>query len=450
MNKMNISGNEQDNKKNPKKGYKVSRTDFAVAAVVLILLEAVLLVNFLIMPIKRHADETSVILKSYRDLSDRLASNIANSAEQERTLSALALRISEAETELPPLIHNEDISLMIGEFANTHNIAVEAVVFAARAAIAPDSYISSAGSMALANSGSQVKSGINNGAADDLNSPNAGVISLNAGDIAAGSNGAGGAEVTGNGANSLGSGDNAGGTKSLIIQEVQVNFSSEFHTAGTFIKEFEESRQKVKVKNVSLTRIREGDLRGVLNLEYIALTGDAETGAAGHFTAPAIEGKESIFLKYKGYVEDDADPTVILQQGDIDVEPDFYMVINSAAENDTKIRFGVYPRPETEIYYNVNNAVKGKLTISGDENELSYTYTIGTSSRTERRRLDITDGTILINVISRPRANEDDKVAILMDVENNTSLPLEIKVRNDDVMLPRFNLGVRTGQVTVS
>ncbi|MCL2164782.1 MAG: hypothetical protein FWH55_10440 [Oscillospiraceae bacterium] len=236
--------------------------------------------------------------------------------------------------------------------------------------------------------------------------------------------------------------------KLLSIQDVQVNFSSEFHTAGSFIKEFEESVQRVRVKSVSLTRLREGVLKGVLNLEYIALTDNAEAGVSNR-RAPDIDGRESIFQSYSGYVEEDADTTVILQPGDIDVEPNFYMVLNQSVVNDAKIRFGVYPRSETELFYNVNSAVKASLTISGDENEMSYTYTLGTSSRTERRRLDVVDGSILISVISGPRANEDDKVAVLLDVENNTDLPLEIMVRNEDVLNPRFNLGDTSGQVTV-
>ena len=425
--------------------YRIVNMDFVVAAVVLIILEAVLLTNFLIIPFKKSADVTSKELIAARTRLEEVALSSENAAEKERMLSELEQKISDSEKVLPPNILNEEISLTINEYAQKHNIALEAVVFAPRVAVTPDAYLTQ--KLPLSSSGVA-------GVYDDGElAPMAATGAANAG--ATGATGAmgaiGAAEAAGTAgvAGSTGAVGN-GGNKNLIIQDVQVSFSSEFHTAGAFIKEFEDSLQKIKVNNVSLTRIKEGVLRGVISLEYAALTDNAEAAGSERFTAPAVEGKESLFLKYKGYVEEDSDPTVILQQGDVDVEPNFYMVVNSSVDNDTKIRFGVYPRPETEIYFNVNNAVKAKLTISGDENELSYTYTMGTASRTERRRLDITDGTILLNVISRPRANDDDKVAVLLDVENTTNLPLQIIVRNDDVLAPRFNLGATTGQVSVS
>jgi len=80
---------------------------------------------------------------------------------------------------------------------------------------------------------------------------------------------------------------------------------------------------------------------------------------------------------------------------------------------------------------------------------MEYTWSLGGETRNETRRVDVREGKIRLDVISHPRENDQDKVAILVDVENNTQIPLEIRVRNDDVLSPRVNLGTTKGQVTL-
>jgi len=242
--------------------------------------------------------------------------------------------------------------------------------------------------------------------------------------------------------------------RTLSVQGVQISFRSEFHTIGPFLKFLEEGERLARVKNVSVSRIQESELKGVVNLEYVSLSPDAERGYPGLYAAgaPGAGGgaKSSLFEKYAGYVEEGADPTILLLSEEEDIDPDFYMVIKASSSNETKVGYGVYPRVETEVRSNVNNAVRAKLTIEGDEEQFEYIYSLASQQKSERRKLGAEGGKLRMKILSCPRTGENDAVAVLLDVENNTALPLEITVVNDDVLNPRFHVGIVTANVSVA
>jgi hypothetical protein len=206
----------------------------------------------------------------------------------------------------------------------------------------------------------------------------------------------------------------------------------------------------------------EGELKGVLSLEFAALSPTAESNYPGLYSPGATGGaigggtgnesgaaKDSLFGKYNGFIEDNADPTILLLSGDDDLDPDFYIVLKASTSNETKVSYGVYPRVETELRSNVNNAVRAKLTVGGDEDQFDYVYSLASYQKSEKRKLAAADGKLRLKVLSCQRVGDNDNVAILLDVDNNTGLPFEIVVVNDDVLTPRFHIGVTKGSVNV-
>jgi len=139
----------------------------------------------------------------------------------------------------------------------------------------------------------------------------------------------------------------------------------------------------------------------------------------------------------------------LLLSEDEDIDPDFYIVLKASSSNETKVSYGVYPRVETELRSNVNNAIRAKLTISGDEDQFEYVYSLASYQKSEKRKLPATGGTIRLKILSCQRIGDNDNVSILLDIDNNTDMPFEIVVVNDDVLSPRFHIGLTKGNVNV-
>jgi hypothetical protein len=398
----------------------------------------------------RAANRARADLALASTLLSEVTQSKLNASDRQAALDDLKAQIASLETALPPALHNEDISISIGEYARANNITLESVAFPGRQLVDPAEYAAQSAGVGAASDadgggGSAALGGATASGGGALGTVSEAVAAANA-DLVSGAGG-----DTDLSRSAL-IGDGAKQNRTLSLQGAQVSFNSEFHTAGAFLRAFEQSARKVRVKSVSLSRVQEGVLKGVVSLEYAALTTDSERGASGLYPAPQKgEAKSSLFSRYNGYVEDGVDPTILLFSSDEDIDPNFFMNINPSTSNDTKVMLGVYPRMETAIYYNANNAVRAKLTITGDADQFEYTYALGPqTSKSEKRRLEVVEGKLRLKVLSHPRANDEDKVAILLDVENNTAIPLEIQVYNDDAVKPRFNRGTMTGTVEVT
>ena len=386
------------------KGRKINSYEFFIASGFLLVVEIVLLAYFLILPFRQEARKMKETLSQYTVMHSEIINSFENFEQKETELEGLYTELQEQKKKLTSTIANEDISFTIGKYAMSHNIQIDSMTFPGSELTTKEKY-RAVKEVSLVETDKVVEK-------NELNK-------------------------TGN------------ENENLTLQEVQIHFNSEYHTFGQFLKAFEEGEQKIRIKNVSVTRVKEGVLKGIVNLEYVILGTSMEKDLTGVYPSPNFEPKESVFQKYEGYIEEGIDPTILLISSDDDVDPNFYMIVNAAASNDTKVTLGVFPRTETEIYFNANNAVQTKLVITGDENQFQYSYSLGSATKTEKRKLDVVDGKLRMDIITHPRSDDKDKVSILLSVENNTEIPLDIRVRNDDVLQPRFNLGKTTGQVSV-
>ena len=460
-------------------------TEFAVASIVLLLLEAFLLYYFFVGPRMAGAAAAGAELAERRiALADFYGNKIDKESLAEE-LNGLLLQIRSIEEKLPPTLHNEDISIMIGDISREHNISIESVSFAERQLIDLTEYVvmpaGSTESKAISNIYAALDANGNSG-----NGSNGISYSAYGFDADAYADGeallmasalADPAETAGIDSRietfmqafadtydfedepvALGAAKPPAQQKSpaqslmLSVQNVQINFTSEFHTAESFIKAFEDGERKARVRNASLARVQEGVLKGVLNLEFVAFSATAEQGRPGLNDVsrqPGHAEKDSLFGKYNGFVEDNADPTILLLSEEDDVDPDFYIVLKSSASNETKVSYGVYPRVESELRSNVNSAVRAKLTISGDAEQFEYVYSLASYQKSEKRKLSASGGKLRLKVLSCQRIGDSDNVAVLLDVDNNTDLPFEIIVVNDDVLSPRLHMGLTKGNVTV-
>ena len=456
---------------------KIPNTEFIIAAAILLLLEAFLFYRFLVAPQMDAARIAGMKLAEKRETLDVYRAETVNIESLAARLEDIQRQIGDAEFKLPAALHNEDISILIGQFSRDKNISVESVSFQERQLVSPAEYArNSTGAANGAVNGNGGLSGAANGASvrPAARQPDRADAAAGAGadvgtdfgaetpdrftfrsslygeyaDILQDINGV----PLGTASQSALYDDAPAAGRTLSLQGVQISFNSEFHTAGPFIKLFEDSERKVRVKSASFTRVREGELKGVVSLEFAALSPDAESGYPG-LNLPGDAGgaieKGSLFEKYGGFIEDNADPTILLLSGEDDIDPDFYIVLKASSSNETKLSYGIYPRVDSEIRSNVNNAIRAKLSISGDAEQFEYVYSLASYQKSETRKLAAAGGKLRMKILSCQRIGDNDNVAVLLDVDNKTELPFEIIVINDDVLTPRFHLGMTKGAVDV-
>ena len=238
----------------------------------------------------------------------------------------------------------------------------------------------------------------------------------------------------------------------VLVEDVDITFSGNYGALYNFISDLEKSERKIIVKEVSMTRGEGNLLRGALKVQYVGYV-TPEDKSTYTLETPPESGKVSPFLAYPGF-EDKAAASIVTALGPGPAplkiyNPNFTLLLNTFDDNAPKIIMGDYTKNGTELYSNTNDRVRGKLAISGNQDIMTYSYSLGGVIQTKEAKLIIDGGKLRLVVISQPRKNQQDKVSLTLDVDNKTDYPLEINVINDDRQAPRFSLGARLGSVTV-
>ena len=239
----------------------------------------------------------------------------------------------------------------------------------------------------------------------------------------------------------------------VLVEDVDLTFSGNYGALYNFISDLEKSERKIIVKEVSMTRGNGNLLKGALKVQYVGYI-TPEDESTYSLDTPPVSGKTSPFLAYPGF----EDKVAASLQGSTPASgpapvktynPNFYLLLNTYDDNAPKIIVGDYTKDGTELYSNTNASVRGKLSISGSQDSMTYSYSLGGTAQSKTAKLLIDGGKLRLEVISQPRKNEQDKVSLMLDVDNKTDYPLEITVINDDKQAPRFSLGTQLGSVTV-
>ena len=242
----------------------------------------------------------------------------------------------------------------------------------------------------------------------------------------------------------------------VLVEDVDITFSGSYGALYNFISDLEKSVRKIIVKDVSMVRGDSSLVKGTLKVQYVGYI-TPEDKSTYSLETPAVSGKDSPFLAYPGFVDkvaSSAVPALGSASGPAPdpvktYNPNFYLLLNTYDDNAPKIIMGDFAKNGTELYSNTNASVKGKLTISGNQDNMTYSYSLGGATQTKKAKLMIDGGKLQLEVISKARENEQDMVSLTLDVDNKTDYPLEITVLNDDKQAPRFSLGTRLGSVNV-
>ena len=108
-----------------------------------------------------------------------------------------------------------------------------------------------------------------------------------------------------------------------------------------------------------------------------------------------------------------------------------------------------YYNSGSEAIEDKNEIVSAQLTLNETDDKYTYSYKLGEYDIVENSPTEIKDGKIRMEVLASPRQSDEDMVGLILDITNNTSVPLEITVKGDDASNPRFITGRTTGSVIV-
>lgn len=319
--------------------------------------------------------------------------------------------------QFPPYISQEDIIITIGKYANEHNVDIKTIALDDEKSTLADKVISN-----------------NEKSFDDLFN-----------DDGADKNDKNGTNQEKSEQDSY-AGDKSG-VPTVLAKYVSISFNGEIGNLYNFINDLEKNEHKLFVRQLSINKSEDDNLIGNMKIQYVGYKENNGKESDFKLTAPKVNGKTNPFNPYEGYSGDSSSDT---SSDGIPValnEPNFYLQLNEFNTKEPKYILSEYKKQDTEIYNNSNQPVEGTIKISKDDDKFNYSYQLGSSSKSEVKDINVSDGIIRMEVNSRKRASDGDKMGVTMNVENNTDLMFEITLVNDDYDNPLFKLGKQIGKV---
>lgn len=392
----------------------ISKRDFILLGVLMLALEGYGLFSFLLMPKWEQYSTLKTHYNNQKTLAINLEKDNAKKGQFQEELKLLDYRLGKLTVEVPPNLAQEEIVLSLNKLSNDQKLKIDSIAFSDISLLSKEEFATGKKSAA------QPKS------AGDGKSP------------------AKATPVT------------VGGT--VLTEDINIGFSGSYGALYNFMSGLEKSNRKIITKEVTIARGNGNLLKGDFKVQYVGYKGQSDTGVY-NLETPTVSGKSSPFLAYLGYDEKatgspvtGAGSTLASANAPVPVkmsDPNFYLILNTYDDNAPKVIMGDYSKAGSEVYGNTNDKVKGKLSISGNMDKMSYSYSIGSSTQAKDAKLIMDGGKLRLDVISEQRISVADKVGIILDIDNKTDYPLEINVINEDKNSPRFSLGNKSGSVVV-
>lgn len=234
------------------------------------------------------------------------------------------------------------------------------------------------------------------------------------------------------------------GSLSVLSERVAISFTGSYPQLFDFLSGFEKDMRQIYFRNLSVSRTNDGELNGSVNmLIFSALHPDDKTsGYPGYdYDSPSPSGKDDPFSPFGSYSGG--------RPGGVGAtsNPDFYAILNTYDDNSSKIFLGKHPVSAAQISADNNDKVTAGLKLSLSGSTLSYTYSLGSRSYSGSFDVEAGKSSVVIDIYSRLRKSTADRVGMTLNVQNDTTLPLIVRVSNDDPSAPRFSLGTTSGSV---
>ncbi len=224
--------------------------------------------------------------------------------------------------------------------------------------------------------------------------------------------------------------------------ETKLAFDAGYQQFKDFLKYILDYNDRMVITELEASYSAEMDkVDGSFTLAQYALKADGRNSVSV-LEPNMIQGTTNVFKQASGSFDESmseesaADFFVLLNQPDADVDS---LVIGQS--NDVT---------EASYFVSSKNAKQSvTVTFTGEMGEYNANYKIGKSSYS-KSGIDFTkEGNIVLQIISSQRLDEGDKVAIDLNLVNDTDAILDVKIQNDDTEDPRVNIKGKTGNIIV-
>lgn len=414
--------------------FSLSKRDFILVGLLVLGLEGYGLYNMLLSPKWKAYSSLQTRYAAEQVIATNFENDIANKSQYLENLKLLDYKLSVLTQEIPAEIPQEEILVTLNKLVKARELDIGGIAFSTISTVSKQDFAAGKTSSAQPPGASKVITPTS--VANDSKTSQGTTSTSTANDSKTSQ---AKPKLAGN---------------MVLVEDVDLAFSGSYGALYNFINDLEKSDRKIIVKEVSLTRGDGNLLKGALKVQYVGYV-TPEDKSTYTLETPPVSGKASPFLAYIGFEEKVAtssgsSPGPALGPGPVKTyNPDFFLLLNTYDDSAPKIIMRDYNKNGTELYSNTNASVRGKLSISGNQDTMTYSYSLGGATQTKNAKLVIDGGKLQLEVISKARKNEQDKVSLTLDVDNKTDYPLEITVLNDDKQAPRFSLGTQLGSVTV-
>ncbi len=397
---------------------KISKKDLMALGILAAFVLVCLLITLLLLPNIKSFNENK---QNVEDLEPKVSiAKIQYNSRAKYTsdLKALEEKLNTLSNQIPKFISQEDVILTLGKYSKDSNLKLTDITFGAIQDINMNDLLS--GKITTSDT-PQAQTGNNANSTGNQNS------------------------TTENNSNSTAGANSATGSNNILTTEIiKVNYTGSYSSLYKFLKSIENGKDVICTLNITVdSSAGAGKYNGTIGLMFASYR-EKNDNSQYKLNTPEIKGKSNPFSTEAGDLSATSDKKTTYMEA----EPSFAIIINTYRDNASKIMMSAYPKGETQISFDKNEGVKGKLTVNGSIDSFDYSYSIDSISYKGNGKLLISNGKIIVVVMPASIQSDDDKVALTLDIENNTNLPLEVYSSDGHSKKSRFKLGNTTGNVT--
>lgn len=372
----------------------LTKREFALIAILLATVMGYLLFTYLLQPVYNDYTAGKDSLEQSKAILSNLKASYDRKSEMENQLKEIDGKLQELTVQIPPYMSQEEVILLVDSLSQKNMLTVQMISFD------------------------------NAGAVPSVAAP---------------------AAQTGPVAPATQTTPVPAAAPTLIDQDISLSFSGSYSQIYSFLSDIEKNLRKVAVKGISLQKNQADKLTGQLKLSFVSYW-DALGQQPYIMEVAPIAGRDNLFVPYLGYSESATKGTSVVKA---QVQPDFYMFVNGYLDNAAKVILSQYPDAASQVSEDVNGPIKASMDLEGDNKAFTYAITVGADSKSSQAAVQVKDGKIRMEIQIQAKKSDKDLVSVTLDVNNKTSLPLEIAIKGENKDKPRFALGKTIGSVTL-
>lgn len=263
---------------------------------------------------------------------------------------------------------------------------------------------------------------------------------------------------------------NANGQKAAVLNdgsgiqtEVKCSISGTYKQFKALVDEVINSPQVIRISNISLKNNSDDKVTGTISFTFYGLYDSKAKASDWEFKKSS--GKDNIFSAFPGYSQS---TNTKVQTGSVTNESTntkivtqkkAYSLIMTVSPESADLPSVILGKSGDKaglsyVYADSNKVEDVELELADKDGKLYCRYKTQLYSYPKNYSNDITDitaedGVIAMQVVSSPRKNEGDISGVNLKVKNSTSLPLVVKIENDDSKSPRVKITTIEGKVSI-